>query len=143
MTIAGVTFSCASTPQFSNVKDKNWELVELRNKSETIVFDRNKLSEDGFEKVFTLRFDEERIHGVGAPNQYSAPYTVTDKQAITIKPMISTLMAPLRELEELKEHEYYIYLQSAAKWNLEKGNLELYTKGEGGAEVVLIFAPKN
>jgi hypothetical protein len=57
--------------------------------------------------------------------------------------MISTLMAPLRELEELKEHEYYMYLQSATKWNLEKENLELYSKGEDGAEVVLVFASKG
>jgi heat shock protein HslJ len=143
LAMACVTFACASTPQFSDVKDKDWKLVEIHNKSGNIVLDRNKLTEEGFENIFTLRFDGDRVGGVGAPNQYSAPYTVADKQAITIKPMISTLMAPLREPEELKEHEFYMYLQSSAKWNLEKGNLELYSKGEDGAEVVLVFAPKN
>jgi heat shock protein HslJ len=140
LSMACVIFGCASSPQFSDVKDKDWVLVEIQNKSGNIVLDRNKLKEEGVENIFTIRFDAERVNGVGAPNHYSAPYTVADKQAITIKPMISTLMAPLRELEELKEHEFFGYLHNVTKWNLSKGNLELYSRGEDGAEAVLVFA---
>jgi heat shock protein HslJ len=132
--------ACGGAPKFSSVRDKNWMLVEMRNKSETILFDRNKLKEEGFENIFTLRFDADRVSGVGAPNQYGAPYTSTDKQAITIKPAIQTLMAPLREPEKLKENEFFNYLHKATKWNLANGNFELYSQGDDG-EVVLVFAP--
>jgi heat shock protein HslJ len=137
-----VTLACASGSKFSDVKDKNWELVEMRNKSETVLFDRNKLKEEGFDNIFTIRFDADRVSGVGAPNQYSAPYTSADKQAITIKPAIQTMMAPLREPEKLKEHEFFSYLMSTTKWNIDNGNLELYSRGDGG-EVVLVFIQKK
>jgi heat shock protein HslJ len=135
-----VNLACAGSPKFSDVKDKDWELVEMRSKSGNILFDRNKLKQEGFENIFTLRFDAERVNGVGAPNHFGAPYTTADKQAISIKPAIQTLMAPLREPEKLKENEFFNYLHYTTKWNLDKGNLELYSRGENG-EVVLVFAP--
>jgi hypothetical protein len=128
---------------FSNVRDKNWELVEMRSKPENVLFDRSKLKEEGFDNIFTLRFDATRVNGVGAPNSYAAPYTAVDNQkTISIRPAVQTLMAPLREPETLKESEFFGYLQSATKWNLVKGNFELYSKGQDG-EVVLVFAPKK
>jgi heat shock protein HslJ len=135
-----VTLGCGG---FSNVRDKDWELVEIRSKPENVLFDRSKLKEEGFGNIFTLRFDAIRVNGVGAPNGYAAPYTAVDKQqTISIRPAVQTLMAPLHEPEKLKESEFFNYLQNATKWNLEKGNFSLYSKGEGG-EVVLVFAPKK
>ena len=143
LAMVSMTFACASAPKFSDVKDKNWELAEVRSKSEKIVLDRSKLTGEGFQNIFSLCFDAERVTGVGAPNHYGAPYTTADKQAITIKPAISTMMAPLREPEELKEHTFFNYLHNVTRWNLDKGNLELYSKGEDGAEVVLVFKLKS
>ncbi|MDR0316683.1 MAG: META domain-containing protein, partial [Treponema sp.] len=121
--------ACSGTPKFSDVADKDWTLVKVHINSADIDFDRNKLKQEGFGEIFTLRFDAERISGTAAPNHYSAPYTLADKQAITIKQAMSTLMAPLREPEKLREYDYFLYLQNAYKWNIANGNLELYSKG--------------
>jgi len=136
-----VLAACASAPKFTEVMNKDWNLVEARIKPENIIFERSKLVEEGFGDIFTLRFDAERVNGVAAPNRYFAPYTLTDKQGITIKTVAQTLMVPLREPEKLKESDFFAYLQNAAKWNFTKGKLELYSKGEDGAEAVLVFVP--
>ena len=141
LVISTALAACSSGPKFSDVKNKDWNLVELRLPRETISFERGKLAEEGFDEIFTLRFDDERVSGVGAPNRYFAPYTAADKQAITIKNIAGSLMASIREPEKLKEHSYFNYLQNVTRWDLVKGNLELYSKGEDGAEVVLVYAP--
>jgi heat shock protein HslJ len=130
----------AVTPEFSDIRDKNWNLMELRLKSENITINRDKMAEISFGDIFTLRFDAERIGGTGAPNHFIGPYTLADKQAITIGNLAATLMAPIFEPEGLKEYDYFSYLQNTSKWNIVKGNLELYTKDNAGAEVVLVFA---
>jgi len=133
--------ACASAPRFSDVTNRDWNLAEIRTKPENIIIERNKLKEEGFGDIFTLRFDTERVSGVGAPNRYFAPYTLADKQGITIKTAAQTLMIAIREPEKLKEHDFFVYLQNVTKWNLTKENLELYSKREDGAEAVLVFTP--
>jgi len=127
--------ACAGVPEFSTVMDKDWNLAEIRTKPENIIIERG-------DNIFTLRFDTERVNGIGAPNRYFAPYTLADKQGITIKMVAQTQMIAIREPEKLKEHDYFIYLQNVTKWNFTKENLELYSKGEDGAEAVLVFVPK-
>jgi len=134
--------ACSSAPPFSDVMNKDWNLAEVRVKPENIIIERDKLKEEGFGDIFTLRIDAERVNGVGAPNRYFAPYTV-DKQGITIKTVAQTMMLAIREPEGLKELDYFTYLQNAAKWNLNKENLELYSKGKDGAEAVLVFTPAD
>jgi len=142
LTIIAVTFACSSVPQFSDVMDKDWNLIAVRDSSGNIIFDRNNMTEESFGDFFTLRFDKERVNGVGAPNRYFAPYTLPDnKQEIAIKTVAQSQMAALFELEELKEHEFFFYLQNAIKWNLAGGNLELHSTDKDGATVVLVFAP--
>jgi heat shock protein HslJ len=131
--------ACTSAPPFSDVINKDWNLAEVRFKTENIIFERGKLAGEGFGDFFTLRFDAERVNGIGAPNRYFAPYTLTDKQGITIKMVSQTLMLAVREPEELKEHDFFVYLQNTTKWNIVQGNLELSSKGEDGAEAVLVF----
>jgi heat shock protein HslJ len=122
--------------------DKDWNLIAVRGSPENITFNRNKLVEEGFKDIFTLRFDKERVSGIGAPNHYFAPYTLPDnKQAITIKTIAQSQMAPLREPEYLKEHEFFAYLQNTTRWNIAGKNLELYTADKDGAAAVLVFAP--
>jgi len=133
--------ACAGAPPFSDAMNRDWHLAEIRTGQESVIIDRGKLAEEGFSDIFTLRFDTERVNGIGAPNRYFAPYTLADKQGITIKTVAQTLMLAIREPEELKEHDYFVYLQNTAKWNLTKENLELYSQGEDGAKVVLVFAP--
>jgi heat shock protein HslJ len=135
--------ACAGAPPFSDVMNKDWNLAEVRVKPENIIIERDKLKEEGFGDIFTLRVDAERVSGVGAPNRYFAPYTLADKQGITVKMVSQTMMLAIREPEKLKEHDYFAYLQNAAKWNMVKGNLELLSKAKDGAEAILVFAPAD
>ena len=137
---ASVLIACAGAPHFADVLDKDWKLSEVRIGGTDIGFERGKLADEGFGEVFTLRFDNERINGIGAPNRYFAPYTLGDKNSIAIKAIAGTMMAAFREPEALKEHEYFTLLQNTGKWNLVKGNLTLYSKNADGAEAVLVFS---
>jgi heat shock protein HslJ len=139
--ITAVSLSgCSSAPKFSDVSGKEWKLIEVRVQPENIRFDRSTLIAEGFGEIFTLNFDVERISGMAAPNRYFAPYELGASQAISVKNVAGTLMAPLREPEKLKEKEFFNYLHNAYKWNLNKeGRFELLTKGDDGGEAVLVF----
>jgi len=140
--IIAVSFACSSTPKFSDVMNKDWKLIAVRGGPGNITFNRSKLVEEGFADIFTLRFDQERVNGVGAPNRFFAPYTRTDKkQGIAIQAIAQSQMAPLREPEYLKEQEFFAYLQNTTQWNIAGGNLELQSTGETGAAAILVFAP--
>jgi heat shock protein HslJ len=128
-----------NTGEFTDVVGLDWQLVEIRLASRRVQINRDKLAAEGFGEIFTLRFEDGRVSGIGAPNRYFGPYTLAGNQAISMGQMASTQMATFREPEELKEHEYYAYLQNASKWGLSGGNLELHSKGADGAEAVLVF----
>jgi heat shock protein HslJ len=138
--------SCASGAggarvlDFSDVRDKNWKLLEVRDGKKNVFFQRSMLKQEVPGDVFTLRFDAERVSGAGYPNRYFAPYELAENQAIDIKPIASTLMLALSEPEQLKERDFFSYLEKADQWNLAKGNLELRSKNNEGAEVVLVFS---
>ena len=149
---AAVAASCAGAPKtsgeqaavtdFSAVRDRDWDLAEIRTGQKRIVIDfGEEWDEEGSEKFFTLRFDAEQISGVGAPNRYRAPYSTGDNNAVSIGLIAGTLMAPLREPEVLKEQEYFALLQKAVRWNLVREYLELYCENASGGETVLVFAP--
>jgi hypothetical protein len=135
--------ACAGAPRFSSALNKDWNLIEVRTKTAAITFDRNQLATEGFGEIFTLRFDAERVNGVGAPNRYFAPYKTANNQAIAIQTVAGTMMVPLHEPEKLKEHDFFKYLENTYKWNLVKDNFQLYTKSENGAETILIFVPSG
>jgi heat shock protein HslJ len=132
--------ACKSAPKFSDVSGKEWLLVEVRTKDENIKFDRKKLASEGFKIIFTLKFDKERLSGIGAPNRYTAPYSLGENRAISVQAVAGTMMAAIREPEKVKERDFFAYLQNASKWDLVKGKLELYTQDANGEEAVLIFA---
>ena len=144
--LAMALVACAGNPaasgaQFSDVLNKEWRLTEVQT-TPAIDFDRDKLVKEGFGDIFVLRFDGERVSGVGAPNRFTAPYTQDGKQDLSIKPAASTLMAPIREPEKLKEHDYFTYLQNTATWELAGGKLRLHTKGADGTDAILVFIEK-
>jgi heat shock protein HslJ len=139
--------SCKSNKSVANaaetsrneLKGTEWKLIEVRINNRNIGFDRNALVRQGFNDIYTLRFDEELLGGVGAPNRYSAPYTLGSKQTINILLIRSTMMASLREPENLREHDYYAYMQNVYEWKLAGSNLELFSKTDDGREVRLLF----
>jgi heat shock protein HslJ len=125
--------------EFSDVRDKNWKLTEVRAGKNNVIFQRSMLEQEVPGDVFTLRFDEERVTGVACPNRYFAPYEMAEKQTIDIKPIAATLMFALFEPKQLKEGEFFTYLENTDQWNFVKGNLELRSKNNEGAEVFLVF----
>ncbi|GHV46551.1 hypothetical protein AGMMS49546_34770 [Spirochaetia bacterium] len=139
LTVLMLCAACAGGPQFTEAQGKEWKLVEIRTSPENIIFDRSTLVSDGFGDIFTLKFDGGRVQGMAAPNRYFAPYTQGKSQSLTIDRIAGTLIAPIREPEKVKEHDYFVYLQNTYRWNINNKNLELYTKSEDGREAVLVF----
>jgi heat shock protein HslJ len=131
--------ACNTTSDFSAVRDKDWKLMEVR-AGKDVIFERGMLKQEVPEDVFTLRFDSERASGAGCPNRYFSPYALAEKQAISIQPIASTLMLALFEPEQLKERDFFSYLEKADQWNLVNGNLELRSKNNESAAVVLVFS---
>ncbi len=130
---------CSSAPEFTGVRDKDWKLMEVR-AGKDVIFERGMLNQEVPGDVFTLRFDAERVSGAGCPNRYFSPYTLGEKQAISIQPIASTLMLALSEPEQLKERDFFSYLEKANKWTVRKGNLKLYSTNNEGAVVYLVFS---
>ena len=128
---AGVTFR--------DVEGKEWILSEFKNSGKTISIDRKKLEADGMGGFFTISFQEGRASGMGAPNRYFGPYTAGANRTLSTGNLASTMMAAFKEPDELKESEYFAYLSKVTRWDLRKGNLELYCSGSNGGEVILIF----
>jgi heat shock protein HslJ len=133
----------------SGITGKDWKLIEVRSSADASAsagtdtgasrFSRGELAEAGMENAYTLRFDEERLSGMGAPNRYSAPYTQGAGQTLSIGVIASTLMASIREPENLKEREYFDYLENVNKWEFVQGQLRLISRNGRGEETVLIF----
>ena len=138
--------ACASgasgtrAPEFSDVRDKDWKLMKVRAGKDKVIFQRSMLTQENFKDIYTLRFDAERVSGAGCPNRYFAPYTLAEKQVIKINPIAATLMLALFEPEQLKERDFFSYLEKADQWNIVKGNLELRSKNNEGAAIILVFS---
>jgi heat shock protein HslJ len=124
---------------FSKITEQEWKLTEVHINGNKTQFNRSDLSEF-FTDSFTVNFDGQTISGTGAPNLFSAPYTLGKNQTISIMPMRSTLMASLFEPEHLSEHEFFTYLQGANVWKTVNNNLELFSKAENRREIRLVFS---
>ena len=132
--------SVNSSVSFSEITGNELKLIEVRINGSNTGFNRSDLVSNGFGDFFTLNFDASNISGVGAPNQYSAPYTLGNGKNIKILMVRSTMMAAFREPDKLREHDYFNYIQSAYRWDQVNDNLELYSKIENGSEIVLVFS---
>ena len=147
--VIGVVMSCPSTPKpvssFSGVMGKDWKLIEVQLDgtpfNRIVLYDRNDLKKNNVGTVYTLNFNAEKISGTGAPNKYSAPYTLGDGNALTIMEMKSTLMAPIIQPEKLQEQAFYTYMRNVESWSIDNGKLVLQSKAENGNVIKLIFVP--
>jgi heat shock protein HslJ len=135
---AGLTGSVALSE--NELAGKEWKLTEVRINGVSIGFNRSDLARSGFTEGFTISFEAELLGGLGAPNRYSAPYTLKTGNQITISLIRATLMAPLREPDKLREHDYFGYLQNAGSWSFVNNNLQINSKTEDGKTVLLIFS---
>jgi heat shock protein HslJ len=131
-----------SAPRFGDITGKEWKLIGAWSSVGAAVsfFSRQELEDVGMENAYTLRFDRERLSGMGALNRYSAPYTQSAEQTLSVRAIAATLMASIREPEHLKELEYFEYLRNAVKWDLILGQqLQLISLNERGEITILVF----
>jgi heat shock protein HslJ len=119
---------------FADIQGKDWILEEIRINSSTVRINRPNNVE-----CFTLRFDAERMGGVGHPNRFFAPYTAGEGNSLSIGVAAATLMAPLFEIDGLKEYEYFDYLAKVKNWDIRNGKLELTSSGTRGETLVLVY----
>jgi heat shock protein HslJ len=140
-TAANAVESPVSAAGFSAITGKDWKLVEVRSSVSAGVsrFSRGELAEAGMENAYTLRFNGERLSGMGAPNRYSAPYTQGAGQTLSIGAIAGTLMASFQEPKNLKEREYFGYLENVNKWDFVQDRLQLISRNGRSEETVLIF----
>jgi heat shock protein HslJ len=132
--------SCAGTPaNFSGVRGRVWYLSEVRGPSGTIKVDRTSLEADGMGDIYSLRFNEERLNGKGAPNRYTAPYSTGKNHILALKPAAVTQMATIKKPEGLGEDVYFAYLNKISRWSLNGDMLELKTTDKQGGETVLVY----
>jgi len=122
----------------SSLVGHDWKLIEVYIGGLNTQFTRSSLPNE-LRDCFTLKFDGQMASGTGAPNLYSAPYTVGDDQTIRIMMMRSTLMASLFEPENLKEHDFFTYVQNSTSWRIAGGQMELYSKTADDREVRMVF----
>ena len=134
-------FSCTGTPPASidmtELFGKDWMLLEVRSSTGTVRIDR---AAGGTGGIYTINFDAERISGIGAPNRYSFLYRAQTNGGLVIeRGGISTRMAPLFEMRDLSEHDYFGYISRINRFELQNGTLFLFSSTDNGAETVLIF----
>ncbi|MDR1411184.1 MAG: META domain-containing protein [Spirochaetaceae bacterium] len=128
-------------PGFNDVVGIEWRLIGVRASAENAAarFSRRELAEIGMENAYTLHFDGKQLSGVAAPNRYFAPYEEGAGKALSIRAIAGTLMTAFREPENLKEREYFDYLENTGRWDLVRNQLQLYTRDGQGRAAVLIF----
>jgi len=128
----------------SYVLGREWKLIAVHVKdtfAREIHFDRAALAKDNFGDIYTLKFSPEQMSGKGNPNNYAAPYTITEVgKVITVLPMSSTNAYASFYPDRLKEVDYFAYIQNAYRWELSTGRkLMLHTKTADGFDVQMTF----
>lgn len=121
---------------FNDFQDKSWYLNEV--KIGKIIISINRENKPG--SIYTIMFNTERFAGVGAPNHYFGLYAANKDQTISFKKIGSTRMFPIFEMYDIKEHEYFSYIERATRWEICNGKLELYSSKEDGTQVILAFS---
>jgi len=126
----------AGNATFSEVEDKVWSLTEVKADPGVISIDRARVSKN----IYTVKFQAGRLIGTGADNSCFASYTAGEDKALSIGKVISSRMAPLFEMRNFTEREYFIYLEKAYRWDLRDGKLFLHTYDKNSANVILTFS---
>ena len=126
--------TAVNSKNFSEVQNKNWRLTEVKIGSGVIKIDRADIPID----IYTVKFESDRLSGIGAPNRFFSWYIVEEGNTISIGGIAGTRMAPLYETENFTEYEYFMCLEKVNHWYYINGNLELHSvKNEN--QVTLIF----
>jgi heat shock protein HslJ len=122
---------------FSRIRPIDWNLAEVQKGAQTIVIDREKAQRE----IYSIRFQDGRVRGRGAANLFFAPYTEGRNNTLSIQMIAGTYMAPLFEMDNFREYEYFRYLERAYRWEFRDWKLKLYTCDENKEEAILVFIP--
>jgi len=129
--------SIADNVPFSRVQRLDWNLVEVKSGSATVVIDRANAQRE----IYSIKFQEDRIRGRGADNIYFAPYSAGVNNSLSIKRIASTYMLPMFEMEYFSEYEYFRHLERVYRWEFHDWKLKLFTCDENNGEIILEFLP--
>ena len=125
----------AGNVPFSEVQDRLWNLTEVKNGSAVISIDRTNVTRD----FYTIKFQTGRLIGTGADNSYFASYKAGEDNALSIGRISSSRAAPLFEMKNFTEREYFMCLEKVNRWDFRDGKLELHTYDKNGEGIILIF----
>ena len=145
----------ADIAPFSKVERIDWNLAEIKNTPKTIIKDRTDRTLEAKKpaaaividrtkvqkEIYSIRFQEGRVRGRGADNIYFAPYTAGENNSLSIQRIAGTYMAPLFEMENFREYEYFRYLERVYRWEFRDWRLKLYTYDENKEDAILEFIP--
>ncbi|WP_461256788.1 META domain-containing protein [Treponema sp. R80B11-R83G3] len=120
----------------SDFHDKCWYLDEVKIGKTIISINRKNKPESSY----TIMFNTERFAGIGAPNHFFGLYSAKKNYTLFFNKINSTRMLPIFEMYDIKEHEYFLYIERATRWKIRKGKLELYSSKEDGTQVVLAYS---
>lgn len=136
----GACVSHKAALSFDQVRGRDWKLTELKvaDRRVAVTWDGPAASLGDF---YTLKFQDDLALGRAAPNNYRAPFELGSDQGLSFSLIATTLMAPLKEPDALKEGEYFKYLERVYRWDLRDGNLELHTRTGEGLPAILVYAP--
>jgi heat shock protein HslJ len=92
--------------------------------------------------IYTIRFEANRLTGIGAPNTYFASYSVGEYSDLSIWGVGSTRVSPIFQEKAFSENEYFKCLKSAATWYRLEEKLVLYTYPEDDYDnpLILVFS---
>ncbi|MCL2443826.1 MAG: META domain-containing protein [Treponema sp.] len=135
----GDSVGVAENQDFSEIAGKDWKLTAVYVDGADIQFNRDS-QPDGFSRdIFSLKFDDGTLSGLGAPNRFTGRYTLNEDQSLSVMPLASTMMAALFQPEGLSEFEFFGFLHGIYSWKQVNGNLELSSKTGDNREVRLVF----
>jgi len=126
----------ADKVSFSEVQDKVWSLMEVKNGAAVISIDRTSASK----VIYTVKFQNGRLIGTGADNSCFSSYTAGEDKALSIGKIVSSRMAALFEMRTFTERDYFLSLEKTDRWDLRDGKLELHTYDKNSVRIILIFS---
>jgi heat shock protein HslJ len=123
----------------SDIQGKNWHLTEVKRGYNVIAaIDRTNVPKD----IYTIRFEANRLAGIGAPNTYFAAYSIGEDFNLSIWGIGSTRVSPIFQMKVFSENEYFKCLKSVDTWYKRGENLILYTYPEDDFDnpLILVFS---
>jgi len=123
-----------NTPLYK-FQGKNWYLCEVVTGTTVISINRDNKPD----LIYTIMFNSERFTGIGAYSRYFGPYIVKKDHSLFIKRVTSTRLGSKYETDNFNEQKYFKYIENVNRWEIRNGKLELYSCGDDGAQIILVY----